>query len=189
MNKKPIDNRRWIDKDWGGIASCEALPFSSEWPYGKGTCVPDRNPWEAMCDFIVTYENGKKARLFARGREILSGEGFRGIVEGGKDDETIRFFPLGLVGVTAQALADGSIIPSGKVDLLGDEAATSILEANGIPTYPIDEDEELEGKTYRKWVKDWIDKGICVDDTGGHGMCVSKMLLNEEAERIRRGDK
>ena len=51
MKAKKIDAERWADRDWGDVVSCEATAFSEEWPYGKGTCVPDRNPWEAMCIF------------------------------------------------------------------------------------------------------------------------------------------
>jgi hypothetical protein len=187
MKLKPIEKSKWLDAEWGNPISCEALPYSNSWPYDKGTCVPNRNPWEAICDFRVTYENGKKVRLFARGWEILSGYGFRGCLEGEKSVSGTRYFPLTLVGLVVQALADCSIVPGGAVDLPSKEAALASLKDNGVPDYPAEHSDEEEGRLRNKWYKEWNARGVCIDQTGGMGRCVSKKLIEEADDRFRRG--
>lgn len=193
MNKeKKIENEDWVDREWGGIASCEALPVSSGWPWNKGTCVPNLNPTAASCDFKVLYKNGKVAYLSARGSEILAGCGFRGAIE--ENGETIRpsgevdisngigpcFFDVRLVGTVAKALENGDIIPPGSVDLVTEEEAIKVLDRLDIPHYPAEVPFSEVQSQYSKYYDYWIKNGICVfDEERWSGACVSKKLLEE----------
>lgn len=175
-----IEEEDWIDREWGEIVRCEAVVLDDRWPWDKGTCVPNRNPWEASCDFEVEYANGEKERLTARGWEVLMGLGFRII---GKESLERRFFNIGLMATVARALADGVVIPPGRVDVLDEERGRKVLEEYGIVSYPVLYSVERDKAIFREWKGRWLKSGVCVDDDGGYGLCVSRALLEEEKRR------
>ena len=186
-----IAEEDWVDEEWGNIVSCEAVPLKDSWPWNKGTCVPNPNPWITECRFKVTYENGKKAYLVSRGWEILMGCGLRGRVFDGKDFkdpdgepyEEFRFFNGRLMATAANALAKCVAIPPGEVAMLAEEKANKVLNEYDILSYPVLYSEEREIELFKKWKKRWLDEGICVDNSDGNGSCVSKALLEEENAR------
>lgn len=187
-----IEEEDWIDAGWGEIVSCEALSLDNSWPWDKGTAVPNRNPWEASCDFSVKYANGKSAKITARGWEVLMGLGFRGeLLDGsefneldGEPNDEFRFFNIGLMATVAKALSDGIVIPAGNVSIEDEKSGQKILEELDIPIFPVVYCEENDATTFKRWKKKWIDEGICVDDSKNHGLCVSKMLLEEEKRKM-----
>ena len=194
-NKKR-ENENWVDKEWGGIVSCEALTVSSGWPWNKGTCVPNLNPTSASCDFKVRYQNGKVAILSARGSEILAGCGFGGVIEEngekvkpeGEEDLIAgtgpRFFNIRLVGTVARVLEHGDIIPPGTVGLDTEEEAIKALKRLGIPQYPAKIPAEEVNGQYQKYYDYWVKNGICiVDEKIWSGACVSKLLYDEFKQR------
>ena len=190
--EKKIENENWVDKDWGGIVSCEAVPLDDSWPWDKGTCVPNLNPTAASCDFKVRYQNGKVARLTARGSEILAGCGFSGVIdEGGEvvepsgytdliSGEGPKFFDVRLVGTVARVLERGEVIPPGQVGLDTEGDAAKVLKRLGIPQYPaVVPFEEVTGM-YHKYKDYWLKNGICVmDEKIWSGACVSKTMYDE----------
>lgn len=187
-----IEEEDWIDAGWGEIVSCEALSLDNSWPWDKGTAVPNRNPWEASCDFRVKYANGKSAKITARGWEVLMGLGFRGeLLDGtefneldGVPNDEFRFFNIGLMATVAKALSDGIVIPAGNVSIEDEKSGKKILEELDIPSSPVVYCEENDATTFKRWKKKWLDAGICVDDSENYGLCVSKMLLEEEKRKM-----
>lgn len=195
-NKK-IENENWVDREWGGIVSCETISIDDDWPWNKGTCVPNLNPTSASCDFRVRYQNGKIAVLTARGAEILAGCGFRGVIE--ENGERVRpegaedliagigprFYNVRLVGTVARVLERGEIIPSGIVGLDTGEEAIRTLKRLGIPQYPAEVPAiEVNGQ-FQKYSAYWVKNGICIEDEKiWDGACISKLLYDEFVKRL-----
>ena len=161
-----IEEEDWVDEEWGEIVSCEAIPLNDSWPWNKGTCVPNPNPWSTECRFKVTYENGKKAYFASRGWEILMGCGFSGGVfngngykapEGRPCDE-FRFFNVSLMATVVNALAKCVAIPLGEVALLDNERANKILKEYDILPHPVLYSEERSSELFEKWKKRWFDR-------------------------------
>jgi len=193
-----IENDNWVDRDWGGIVSCESIPIGDDWPWDKGTCVPNLNPTSASCDFKVRYQNGKEAILTARGSEILAGCGFRGVIEEngekvspeGEEDPIAgigpRFYNVRLIGTVARVLEHGDIIPPGVVGLDTEEEATKTLKRLAIPLYPAEVPAiEVNGQ-FQKYSDYWVKNGICYEDENKwDGACVSKILYDEFVQRSK----
>lgn len=189
MNRITIEN--WVDREWGEIVSCEAVAMSDEWPWNKGTAVPNRNPWEVSCNFIVKYSNGRRAEIYSRGWEVLLGLGFRGDLFDGKKSRKIddipydeyRFFNVRLMATVAKALSEGAPIPPGQVSLMDEESAKKLLKEFDILTYPVLNSEEDEQEKYKRWEKKWLDERICIQDPSAYGIC-SRVLFEEGKRKV-----
>lgn len=181
----------WVDEEWGDIVSCEAIPLDDTWPWNKGTCVPNPNPWITECRFKVVYENEAEATLVTRAWAVMTGIGFDGeILKKGKfeaypdyeydDYEEITFFNPRLVATAAKALSKGEVIPPGKVQLLDNVEAVRVLKEFGIPTQPCKRNDEYLAEKREEWKRRWIESGIC-EDNGSGGM-VTRWLAEEQAD-------
>lgn len=204
VNVAIIEEEDWVDQYWGDIISCKAPVFKDEWPWNKGSCVPTPNPWAAPeCRFIVEYKNGEKARLVARGWEILCGEGFRGAVwKDGKWQKPtwqtptglpysgldFRFYNKRLMAATVKALSEGVAIPPGNVVLPNEEESKKILDEADVPLYPVVTypdprmlRQERHAEVFARWREKWLATGVCTYLDGGS--FVTKSLHEESLKR------
>ncbi len=209
VNVAIIEEEDLVDQYWGDIISCEAPIFADKWSWNKGTCVPAPNPWAAPeCSFIVEYENGEKARLVARGWEILCGEGFRGVVlKDGRwqsptwltstgepySGQDFRFYNKRLMAAAVRALSIGVAIPAGKVVLPGEDEAKNIINEAGIMPYPVlpypdpmKLIEEWHAEVFKQWMEKWLATGVCIYVCDGCGL--ETKSLHEGSLKCHRED-
>ncbi len=190
IKKEPSDI---ADGGWGGVVQCTAVPTSDDWPRSLGTCVPDTDPIAASCDFDVVYGDGRKARLSARGRELLCGMGFRcatadadghfATLLDANGDEA-RAGDKRMVATAVKALAACDYIPAGEVSLVGEEEAEKTLAACGVPSRPATCDEEYEAEVVAKWRGKWLGEGKVLRPNADSAQLYEKRLYTEWMARI-----
>lgn len=214
MKIKLREKDRIADETFGKIVKCEALPWKlDEWPYFQGTCVPMETPFNALCDFKVSYENGYTAVVHARGLYLLCGYGFHSSdvrtksgcrikpsdlfgdkVEADNDTwERYCFFNRELVATVLQALLAFKFVPRGEVELVEAGDVQQIFKQAELPLDAVDPSmsDDYEKEVYLKWRGRWVESGdlvpMCEDGSGYILAEMKRQMLVEETMEAAKG--